>query len=274
MSVERIASFSAGSHGGNPAGVWIGDALPPAAEMQRIAAEVGYAETAFAARHGAAWTVRYFAPETEVPFCGHATIALGAALARRFGPGTFRLELAATEITVTGGRSGDLFEATLISPPTRSRPLEPGILADLLTLFGWSAADLDATIPPARIHGGSDHAVLTVDRRETLAAMAYDVEAGARLMRREGWITILLVRRADDRVFDVRNAFAAGGLVEDPATGAAAAAFAGYLRDLGHAAGAIDIRQGDDMGHPCRLRAEFDAVPGAGIRVSGTARDI
>ena len=49
--------------------------------MQRIAAEVGYSETAFAMRDGDRWRVRYFSPEAEVPFCGHATIALGAALA-------------------------------------------------------------------------------------------------------------------------------------------------------------------------------------------------
>jgi PhzF family phenazine biosynthesis protein len=274
MNVEKIASFSAGAGGGNPAGVWIGEALPPPAEMQRFAAEVGFAETAFAAPHGEAWLVRYFAPEAEVPFCGHATIALGAALARRYGPGTFRLVLSAAEITVTGGRDGDLFEAALVSPPTRSRPLERPVLAELLALFGLDEIDLDPAIPPARIHGGSDHAVLVLRRRDRLAAMSYDFADGARLMRREGWITVLLAHRAGERSYDVRNAFAAGGLVEDPATGAAAAAFAGYLRDLGHDAGVIDLRQGDDMGQPCRLRAEFDATPGAGIRVSGTARDI
>ena len=74
--VRRIAAFSDGAQGGNPAGVWIGDALPPDALMQRIAAEIGYSETAFAAPLGDGWRVRYFSPESEVPFCGHATIAL------------------------------------------------------------------------------------------------------------------------------------------------------------------------------------------------------
>jgi PhzF family phenazine biosynthesis protein len=55
----------------------IADTLPDAAEMQRIAAEVGYSETAFAMPGGNAWRVRYFSPESEVPFCGHAFTSQG-----------------------------------------------------------------------------------------------------------------------------------------------------------------------------------------------------
>ncbi len=74
MSVLRIAAFSDGDIGGNPAGVLIADELPNESEMQRIAAEVGFSETAFAAPAGTGWRVRYFSPESEVPFCGHATL--------------------------------------------------------------------------------------------------------------------------------------------------------------------------------------------------------
>jgi PhzF family phenazine biosynthesis protein len=75
------------------------------------------------------------------------------------------------------------------------------------------------------------------------------------------------------QLFHVRSAFAAGGVVEDPATGAAAAAFAGYLRDIGWPhGGAIDIVQGEDMGLRSLIRAEIGEVAGSSIRVSGTAR--
>ena len=50
MNVLKIAAFSDGEQGGNPAGVVIAEALPPEALMQRIAADVGFSETAFAAR--------------------------------------------------------------------------------------------------------------------------------------------------------------------------------------------------------------------------------
>ncbi|HWT98723.1 MAG TPA: PhzF family phenazine biosynthesis protein, partial [Terriglobales bacterium] len=87
MDILRIAAFSDGDVGGNPAGVVIGAEMPEAEVMQRVAAEVGFSETAFAAPlapgGNKAWRVRYFAPESEVPFCGHATIALGAALAAK-----------------------------------------------------------------------------------------------------------------------------------------------------------------------------------------------
>jgi len=78
MNLLRIAAFADADNGGNPAGVMIADTLPDDAEMRRIAAEVGYSETAFAMPVDDAWRVRYFSPESEVPFCGHATIALGA----------------------------------------------------------------------------------------------------------------------------------------------------------------------------------------------------
>lgn len=89
MQIERIAAFALGDQGGNPAGVVIGDVLPSQAEMQKVAREVGYSETVFAARDGDLWQVRYFAPQAEVPFCGHATIALGCALGQRFGAGRY-----------------------------------------------------------------------------------------------------------------------------------------------------------------------------------------
>ena len=83
----RLAAFTADPRGGNPAGVWIGDALLPPDQMRRIAADVGYSETAFLAPDGSGlpgrFRVRYFSPLAEVPFCGHATIASGVALSDR-----------------------------------------------------------------------------------------------------------------------------------------------------------------------------------------------
>jgi PhzF family phenazine biosynthesis protein len=122
MKVERIAAFADGRVGGNPAGVVICDALPEITAMQGLAREVGYSETVFAAPAGEGWRVRYFAPEVEVDFCGHATIALGAALALRRGNGTFRLQLSNAGITVEGRRDGSAITAALQSPRTSSAP--------------------------------------------------------------------------------------------------------------------------------------------------------
>jgi PhzF family phenazine biosynthesis protein len=272
-AVLRIAAFSDGNTGGNPAGVWIGDALPDAARMQAIAAEVGFSETAFAAPEGEAWRVRYFSPAMEVPFCGHATIALGAALAHRHGDRGFDLRLNNAVISVSGRRDGNTIAAALQSPPTRSAPLDPSLRDQLLDLFGYAASDLDPKIPPANIHAGADHAVLGLRSREALARMAYDFARSRALMEKAGLVTVTLVTVERAQLFHVRNAFAAGGVVEDPATGAAAAAFAGYLRDIGWPhGGAIDIVQGEDMGARSLIRAEIGEASGSSIRVSGTAR--
>src|SRR6267154_1495918 len=116
MNVLKFSAFSDGNLGGNPAGVVLCDALPSDAEMQRIAAEVGFSETAFAMCTGTAWRVRYFSPEAEVPFCGHATIALGAALALARGDGVFALVLNDVNISVAGQRDGPVLAAALQSP--------------------------------------------------------------------------------------------------------------------------------------------------------------
>ncbi len=273
MGVLRIAAFCDGDMGGNPAGVMIADTLPTESEMLRIAAEVGYSETAFAASTGTGWRVRYFSPESEVPFCGHATIALGAALALRHGDGVFALALNHADITVEGRRNGSVIAVALQSPPTRSLPAPVPLVSAVLALFGYTHDDLDTRIPPALVHGGADHLVLALKTREALASMKYDLNAGRSLMKREGLVTIILAHAETAQLFHTRNPFAFGGVYEDPATGAATAAFAGYLRDIAWPhAGAIDVIQGEEMGMRSRLRADIPASPGSSIRVSGTAR--
>ncbi|WP_323796409.1 PhzF family phenazine biosynthesis protein [Nisaea sp.] len=273
MNVQRISAFSEGNKGGNPAGVVIADVLPPAEEMQRVAAEVEFSETAFAVPEGESWRVRYFSPESEVPFCGHATIALGAALALKQGDGVFGLTLNNANITVEGANQDGALSAALQSPPTRSDTPSAELTSEVMALFGYSAEDLDSDIPPARIHGGADHFVLALNSRQALADMKYDLGAGQELMRRHGLVTILLVYPEGPQMFHTRNPFASGGVYEDPATGAATAAFAGYLRDIGWPhAGKIEVIQGEDMGMLSRLHAAFSSEPGSSIRVSGQAR--
>src|SRR4051812_33258768 len=143
MDVQRIAAFSHGLTGGNPAGVVLCDALPLAERMLAIAAEVGYSETVFAAPREDGWRVRYFAPEIEVPFCGHATIALGAALALAHGDGTFALQLNDARITVKGWRENSSLMAALQSPRTRSAPAPQQLIEAALALFAYGVADLD-----------------------------------------------------------------------------------------------------------------------------------
>jgi len=275
MEVVRVAAFADGQEGGNPAGVVICDELPSTDAMQAIAASVGYSETAFAAPSGAGWRVRYFAPEIEVDFCGHATIALGTTFAERHGNGVFELWLNRANITVEGRCDASGMFAALQSPPTHSQSAPAQLVADALDLFSLEISELDQRMPSAIAHAGADHLVLALDTRARLAAMRYDLEAGRALALAYGIGTFILVHAETPQLFHARNPFPIGGVYEDPATGAAAAALAGYLRDLEWPhGGSIDIVQGEDMGMRSLLHAAISTTCGASIRVSGQSRPI
>lgn len=75
LEYHQVDAFSNRPFCGNPAIVyrldhWLDDAL-----MQRIAAEHNLAETAFLVKQSEHWHIRWFTPATEVPLCGHATLA-------------------------------------------------------------------------------------------------------------------------------------------------------------------------------------------------------
>lgn len=275
MKVLKIAAFSDGDKGGNPAGVWIGDTLPDEKTMQTTAAEVGFSETVFAAPLNSQWQVRYFSPETEVPFCGHATIGLGAALAKIHGDGKFELRTKAGQITVEGRKQGPLYTAALQSPPTDSESISNELLKNTLTLFGYHSQDLDPKIPPAIIYAGTKHLVLSLKDRAKLKAMKYEMGIGRKLMHDAHLVTILLVHMETLQIFHTRNPFASGGIYEDPATGAATAAFTGYLCDLNWPyRGEITVIQGEDMGIRSILHATIPSMHGSSVRIFGTARFI
>jgi PhzF family phenazine biosynthesis protein len=185
----------------------------------------------------------------------------------------FSLVLNNARITVQGEQKGTILAAALQSPATHSEPATPELIADVLDLFSLVKEDLDARIPPAIANAGAKHVVIALSTRDLLSSMRYDLVARRRLMLENGLVTITLAYGETPQLFHVRNPFASGGVYEDPATGAAAAALGGYLRDCNWPhAGHIDIMQGDDMGIPSRIRAEISSTPGESIRVSGLAR--
>lgn len=276
MDVERWSAFTNDPDGGNPAGVAMADERPNAATMQRVAAEVGYSETAFLVPEGPGrWWVRYFSPEAEVPFCGHATIASGVALAAR-DPELEEAVLASAvgDVAVAIDRSGAAVRAELTSPAAGVVELSDQHLGELLACFGWDRGVLDPQLPPAVGHGGAYHPVVALGDRATLAAMDYDFVSLRAVMEREDWTTVQVVWREDATTFHARDPFPVGGVVEDPATGAAAAALGAYLRAREELPddGRFVIHQGHDLGRPSLLHV--DASGTAGVRVAGTAAAI
>jgi PhzF family phenazine biosynthesis protein len=267
--VLRYAAFTDTPAGGNPAGVVLEAGGLSDAEMLRIAADVGYSETAFVNGDD----IRYFSPLAEVPFCGHATIATGVAIAERDGPGERVFNTLNGPVPVITRRDeGGRVSATLTSVPPRVVDLAPEDLAEIVAALRWDVADLDSSMPPRVAFVGGWYPVVAVGTRERLAALDYDFDRLGAIMAARDWTTIQLVwREAEDR-FHARNPVPPGGVVEDPATGAAAAALGAYLREQGYVTppATITILQGEDLGRPGRLLVDIHADR-PGIDVTGTA---
>ena len=284
--VLRLSAFTDTPEGGNPAGVVLGAGALDAAAMLAIAAELGYSETAFLQAHTPAadadgarhFDVRYFSPEDEVPFCGHATIAAAVAVAQGeggSGSGALVFHLGVGDVTVdTSIDARGAVTATLQSIAPEVLDVGEADVAEALGLLRWSPDDLEPALPPRIAFAGARHLILAAATRERLADLDYDFDGLRAFMLARDLITVDLVWRQDATTFAARNPFPVGGVVEDPATGAAAAAFGAYLRAIGAVQPPVrlTILQGHDMGRPSELLV--DVAPEAerpGIRVTGRA---
>ncbi|MEU3776438.1 PhzF family phenazine biosynthesis isomerase [Streptomyces sp. NPDC032472] len=283
--VLRYTAFSADPAGGNPAGVVLDASGLDDAGMLEIAARLGYSETAFltgppaglGGEPGRAFTLRFFSPKAEVSFCGHATVAASVALAERIGPGELLFATPAGTVPVSVTASEDGLRAVLTSVEPHVEEVEAADLAEALAALDWPEADLDPAIPPRIAYAGARHLVLGAATRARLAELDYDFARLEALMRRLDLTTVQLVHRSGPAEFHVRDPFPVGGVVEDPATGAAAAAFGAYARELGlvPAEAVLTLHQGEDMGRPGVLTVELrDGDPrvrvgGEGVRIPG-----
>ena len=268
----HYAAFTSTPAGGNPAGVVLDSTGLGEDQMLAIAAALGYSETAFLQpRAGNAYDVRYFSPQAEVPFCGHATIASAVALAERIGAGDLLFHTRAGLVPVVTRIEHGRIEATLTSVEPSVEFAPATLLTEVLAALRWSADELDPDLPPRIGYAGARHLILATRTRERLAALDYDFEALKHAMLAADLTTVDLVWRESTDVFHARNPFPVGGVVEDPATGAAAAAFGAYLRELQLVAppATVTIHQGDDMGRPSLLTVGIGEH--GGIRVSGQA---
>ncbi|MEV5652662.1 PhzF family phenazine biosynthesis isomerase [Nocardia sp. NPDC052254] len=276
-NVLHYTAFATSPHGGNPAGVVLDAAGLDDTTMLGIAAALGYSESAFLTPGPdpddlRSCTLRFFSPEAEVDFCGHATVAAAIALGEKLGAGNFDLHTRAGRVPVTVHEEAGIPKATLTSVPPRVYEADPADVAEALAALGWAKRELDAALPPKIAYAGVRHLVLAAATRQRLADLDYDFDRLLALMRRLDLTTVQLVWRQSATVFHVRDPFPVGGVVEDAATGAAAAAFGAYARRLGLVPpdARLTLHQGHDMGRPSLLEVTLD--PGQErIRVSGTA---
>ncbi|MFB2585492.1 PhzF family phenazine biosynthesis protein [Herbiconiux liukaitaii] len=290
LDLVRLAAFAAEPGGGNPAGV-VFDAEGLSEErLQAIAREVDYPETAFIVQSSVGGDdrhvrLRYFSPESEVPFCGHATIATAVELATRRGAGDFTVETNAGTIAISTSRTPDerMF-ASFRSVEPATRDLPAATTAGLLDLLGLTPADLDDSLPPREAFAGNWHPIVPLRDRHVFDTFAFDPAAARALMTEHHWhgtITVVHVPApqpagtgtAAPLEVHARNLFPVGTITEDPATGSAAAALGAYLRATGTLPlplpARFTVHQGSHVGRPSLLTVEVPET--GGITVEGTA---
>ncbi|WP_225989568.1 PhzF family phenazine biosynthesis isomerase, partial [Rhodococcus erythropolis] len=178
--ILRLTAFSSDPAGGNPAGVLLDARGLDDPELQSVAAEVGYAETAFLIepelggnpRHS---RIRYFSPIAEVPFCGHATIATAIALTERDGDGTFTFETPIGPVSIDTATDEDgRSTATFISVEPSVSPIDHAVLTALLGLIGVDSSALDARYPAMLSYAGNTHPIVVLRDQSTFDEFTFD----------------------------------------------------------------------------------------------------
>ncbi|MDQ6656564.1 MAG: PhzF family phenazine biosynthesis protein [Verrucomicrobiota bacterium] len=263
--------------------------------MQAIAREFNLSETVFVrppTREGAWRQLRIFTPGAELPFAGHPTVGaaqllveLGIAPADNAGAASFAFDegVGLVPVTVsrdaTGGYFTWLTAARLpeTGPPTLSREA-------LAALLGISPGEIldDERDKPCAYSAGVPFLFVPVRDAAVLARVSVDLTRWREIIAGT-WAEDVYVFCLGERERTIRaRMFApAMGIAEDPATGSAAAAFAGYLWERSGRAGNWTITQGVEMGRPSTLHVEMLGtaklervrVGGSAVRVSqGTMR--
>ena len=275
MKVEKISAFSYNNEGGNPAGVFFSDKMLSDKQMLEIAKDINYSETAFLIKQDDSYRIRYFSPETEIAFCGHATIASGYAIGERFGLGTYELILNKGSIQIeVGQNSGESF-TSISSMKTHSQDVTEDYINSVIDVFSFNQNDLDKKYPIRIAFSGNNHLIIFLKDKQKLQEMEYNFSKAKVLMEKENIVTISILWEENENLYHSRNAFAYGGVYEDPATGSAAIALGEYLRDTGFKkSGNIEILQGFDMKQPSQLFVSFSDIANSSIKVSGTSRVI
>lgn len=261
----------------------------PHDRLQAIAREFNLSETVFvyppedplnSAR------VRIFTPAVELPFAGHPTIGTAILLAalkrvtRRGGKARVILEEGVGAVPVEVRFSGTVPAWAQLTVARLPEGGEPPPSAELLAAaLSLTPADFDGDAPAAAFSCGVPYLFVPLRDRRALAAARPDPGAWRKALG-DYWAPDLFVvtRDAETPGCDFRARMFAPllGVPEDPATGSAVAAFAGYLaatRSLSDGRHSWRIEQGFDMGRPSILELESDLRDGIvyTVRVGGNA---
>lgn len=261
--------------GGNPLAVVLDGRGLAETTMQAIAREFNYSETTFVlppddARHTA--RVRIFTPGGELPFAGHPTIGTAYILAclDRLGSAVdiiFEEQVGPVPVSIERDGDGRVLACTLTTAlaPTRLETIDDR--SSVAAMLGLTPESVVAE--PQVWSCGVPFLVVPLSGVAQLAAARLDHERWQALLAQRSSQKVYLVARAGTDCWRVRM-FAPGlGVAEDPATGGAAAALAGWLaaRFAGPAARRWTLLQGQEIGRPSTLVLSYEQAGDQARRV-------
>ncbi len=292
MTLEfcTVDVFTDHRFGGNPLAVFADVPELPTEFMQNVAREFNLSETVFIVKPRdprARRRLRIFTPTREMPFAGHPTIGaayvmLEEGIAGVSGSsGSFLLEEEVGLVPINVRRQADgawFVELTAARVPEEGPPAPT--VAELSKLLGIAESDILKDGDFAQFFScGVPYLFVPVRDRKALSRVSVDPAASRKLQAATGSSDVYVFSYDPEREdSDIRARMFAQehGIIEDPATGSAAAAFAGYLaRRSWHKEGTLrwTIEQGFEMGRPSLIHLEADLAGGAvtAVRVGGTA---
>jgi PhzF family phenazine biosynthesis protein len=214
--IFQLDAFTTRRFAGNPAAVMPMDSFLTDTTLQEIAAENNLAETAFLVKENGDYRLRWFTPATEVPLCGHATLASAAVVMERLEPGRTRVVFHSASGPLTVDRVGEGYVMDFPSRPSKLIPAPPGL-----------AEALGAE--PIEVFSSPYNYLALFGSQDALRALAPDMPAIAR-MDRPG----IIATAPGDGHFDFFSRYfaPAKGIPEDPVTGSAHCMLAPYWAKL------------------------------------------
>jgi trans-2,3-dihydro-3-hydroxyanthranilate isomerase len=285
LRVYHIDAFTQNPFEGNPAGVVPDASHLTVTQMQKIANELNLPESAFlqpSTNPLADYRVRYFTPQEEINFCGHATVGSAWLLATEYGwaekANRIVFETNVGLIPVEWEKSENklnMVTMTQISPKVEEFEFDRSEIAHLV---GISPDQLDDRFPIKLAHTGNWHLIVPVKSHQAIDSATPQWDQLAMLNKKHSISTTHLFTFDAKPGFNLytRDFAPAIGIQEDPVTGAANGALAGYLvlegilsKEETHQ---IKIGQGDAIHRPGTLYvtiqpSESDVI----IKVGGSA---
>ena len=248
LEFQQIDAFSDQPFAGNPAMVYRLDAWLDDALMQQIAAEHNLAETAFVVREAQGWRIRWFTPATEVPLCGHATLASAYVLFELYGEPGPRIEFLSRSGPLSVTREGGLL---WLDFPLRS-PRRQADAQQVAQILGARVIDLQ----------GAHELLAVLESEQAVRDCRPDLAALAKLP----WPGVIVTARGERHDFVSRYFAPAIGIDEDPVTGSTHCCLTPYWAQQ------LDKQQLSAFQCSARGGELFCRLEGERVKIGGHAR--